>query len=53
MGSMSGTLYAAILLGVAESLTSTFVGPSWSPAVAFGILLFTLAWRPAGLMGRN
>ena len=53
MGSMSGTLYAAILLGVAESLTSTFIGPSWSPAVAFGILLFTLAWRPAGLMGRN
>jgi len=53
MGSMSGTLYAAILLGVAESLTSTFIGPSWSPAVAFGILLFTLAWRPAGLMGKN
>ena len=53
MGSMSGTLFAAILLGVAESLTSTFLGPSWSPAVAFGILLFTLALRPAGLMGRN
>jgi branched-chain amino acid transport system permease protein len=31
---------------------STFYGPSWSPAVAFGVLLLTLAVRPAGLFGR-
>jgi len=37
---------------VAESLTSTFFGPSWSPAVAFGILLITLAVRPSGILGR-
>ncbi len=53
MGSFSGMIYAAILLGVTESLTATFYGPSWSPAVAFGILLLTLAFRPAGLMGRQ
>jgi branched-chain amino acid transport system permease protein len=52
LGSMPGTLIAAILLGVVESLTSTFYGPSWSPAVAFGFLLLTLAFRPAGLLGR-
>jgi branched-chain amino acid transport system permease protein len=51
MGSLSGTLLAAVLLGVAESLTSTFIGPSWAPAVAFGMLLITLAVRPSGLMG--
>ncbi len=51
-GSMPGTLIAAILLGVVESLTSTFYGPSWAPAVAFGFLLLTLAFRPAGLLGR-
>jgi branched-chain amino acid transport system permease protein len=49
---MPGTLIAAFLLGVVESLTSTFYGPSWAPAVAFGLLLLTLAFRPAGLMGR-
>ena len=48
-----GTLLAALLLGVAESLTSTFVGPSWSPAVAFGLLLLTLGLRPSGLLGRR
>jgi branched-chain amino acid transport system permease protein len=52
LGSMPGTLIAAFLLGVVESLTATFYGPSWAPAVAFGLLLLTLAFRPAGLMGR-
>ncbi len=52
LGSLPGTLLAAVLLGVIESLTSTFYGPSWAPAVAFGFLLLTLAFRPAGLFGR-
>jgi len=52
LGSMPGTLIAAVLIGVTESLTATFYGPSWAPAVAFGFLLLTLAFRPAGLLGR-
>jgi branched-chain amino acid transport system permease protein len=52
MGSFAGTLVAAMALGVIESLTATFYGPSWSPAVAFGFLLVTLAVRPAGIFGR-
>lgn len=52
MGSIGGTFVAALLLGVVESLVSTFYGPSWAPAVAFGFLLITLALRPAGLFGR-
>ena len=52
MGSFPGMLAASMLLGVAESITATFYGPSWSPAVAFGILLLTLAFRPSGIMGR-
>jgi branched-chain amino acid transport system permease protein len=52
LGSLPGTLVAAMLLGVMESLTSTFYGPSWAPAVSFGFLLLTLAFRPAGLFGR-
>lgn len=52
MGSLPGTVIAAMLLGIFESLTATFYGPSWAPAVAFGFLLLTLAFRPAGLLGR-
>jgi len=52
MGSISGTFVAAILIGVVESFIATFYGPSWAPAVGFGILLLTLAFRPQGIFGR-
>ncbi len=52
MGSIPGTFIAALILGIVESMVSTFAGPSWSPAVAFGVLALTLALRPAGLFGR-
>lgn len=52
MGSIPGTLVGAFVLGLAESFTSTFFGPSWAPAVSFGLLLLALAFRPAGLFGR-
>jgi len=52
MTSFPGMVIAAMLIGVVESITATFYGPSWAPAVAFGFLLITLAVRPAGLAGR-
>ena len=52
MGSIWGTLLGAFVLGLAESFTSTFFGPSWAPAVSFGLLLATLAFRPSGILGR-
>jgi branched-chain amino acid transport system permease protein len=52
MGSIGGTLLGAFVLGLAESFTATFLGPSWAPAVSFGILLAALAFRPSGLLGR-
>lgn len=52
MTSFPGMVIAAMLIGIVESITATFYGPSWAPAVAFGFLLAALAVRPAGLMGR-
>jgi branched-chain amino acid transport system permease protein len=52
LGSMPGTVIGAMLLGIVESITATFYGPSWAPAVGFGLLLLTLAFRPSGLLGR-
>ncbi len=52
MTSFPGLVAGALLIGVVESLTATFYGPSWAPAVAFGFLLLALAVRPAGLLGR-
>lgn len=51
LGAIPGTLIAAVMIGVAESLVTAFLSPSWAPGVAFAILLATLALRPHGLFG--
>ena len=52
LGSISGTLIAAIILGVAETIVLTMFGASWAPAISFALLLGVLAVRPQGLLGR-
>lgn len=52
LGSMTGTLVAAIILGVSESIVLTLFGASWAPAISFAMLLAVLAVRPQGLFGR-
>ena len=52
LGSMTGTLAAGLILGIAESIVLMMLGASWAPAVAFGLLLIVLGLRPQGLFGR-
>jgi branched-chain amino acid transport system permease protein len=52
LGSITGTLVAGIILGVAESVVLTIMGASWAPAISFTLLLIILAVRPQGLFGR-
>jgi branched-chain amino acid transport system permease protein len=52
LGSITGTLMAALILGVAESIVLTLYGASWAPAISFAMLLGILAVRPQGLLGR-
>jgi branched-chain amino acid transport system permease protein len=52
LGSMTGTLGAGLILGIAESIVLMMLGASWAPAVAFGLLLVVLGIRPQGLFGR-
>ena len=50
---MTGTLIAAIILGVSETIVLTMFGASWAPAISFALLLGVLAVRPQGLLGRR
>jgi branched-chain amino acid transport system permease protein len=52
LGSVTGTLAAGLILGIAESVVLMHFGASWAPAVAFGLLLVVLGIRPQGLFGR-
>jgi len=53
MGSFYGMLLASMILGITESIVSDMWNPSWAPAIAFGFLLPTLAFRSSGLLGRK
>lgn len=51
LGSLRGTIYAALLMGLIESLSSTYVGTGWSLPIMFVIIILVLIVRPNGLFG--
>jgi branched-chain amino acid transport system permease protein len=51
MGSLPGAIVGAILIGMGESLTSTYISPQWTTAVPYVVILLVLLGRPQGLMG--
>ena len=51
VGHLPGTLAGSVVLGLAESLVSFYVGAEWSLTVAFLILIGILLLRPRGLLG--
>jgi branched-chain amino acid transport system permease protein len=51
MGSVPGTIVAAVAIGVVEKVVEAFIGATWAPGVAFAALLGTLALRPSGIFG--
>jgi branched-chain amino acid transport system permease protein len=52
LGSMSGTLYAAYLVGITQSLASLYLGVRWSLPVLFTLIILVLVVRPGGIAGR-
>jgi branched-chain amino acid transport system permease protein len=51
MGSLPGATVGALLLGVAETMTTTYIGPEWATAVPYVVIFVVLLTRPQGLMG--
>ena len=51
LGSISGALMGAILLGVAEVFLIGLVGAGWVPVCLFGIMILFLLVRPRGISG--
>ena len=53
MGSLNGAIVGAILIGLGESLTSTYISPQWTTAVPYVVIFLVLLGRPQGLMGQR
>jgi branched-chain amino acid transport system permease protein len=52
LGSVKGTLYGAILLGVVESVGAAVFGDGYRDFIGFVLFLIVLSVRPQGLFGR-
>ena len=51
MGSLRGTLVAAMILGLAEQISAVVLPLNWSPFVFYAVLFGVLIVRPQGLFG--
>ncbi|HJS04454.1 MAG TPA: branched-chain amino acid ABC transporter permease [Variovorax sp.] len=53
VGNFVGCVLAALLLGLSESIVSTYVDPGLTLAANYAIFLLVLVFRPSGLFGRS
>lgn len=51
VGSIRGTLLAAYMVGMIESFANNYLGLYWTPVLLFSILIFTLIFKPMGILG--
>jgi branched-chain amino acid transport system permease protein len=51
MGSLPGAVVGALLLGIAETATVSYISPAWATAVPYLIIFVVLLARPQGLVG--
>lgn len=49
LGSFPGAIAGGLLLGIASQLAAAYVSSLFSSALALGLLLVVLLWRPSGL----
>ncbi|SIO02762.1 amino acid/amide ABC transporter membrane protein 1, HAAT family [Rhodovulum sp. ES.010] len=52
LGSLAGTVIAAILIGMSDGIISVFFSPTLAKIIATLLVAFVLVFRPQGLMGK-
>ena len=53
LGSIPGSILAALMLGYAETIIAYMISTSWTEIVSVLATLLTLMFRPAGIFGRR
>jgi branched-chain amino acid transport system permease protein len=51
LGSLPGAALGALLLGIGEAATVTYISPAWATAVPYVVIFVVLLVRPQGLLG--
>lgn len=53
VGSPVGALVGAIIIGVAQQVSASFLNPAYGPGVAFILMVLVLVVQPQGLFGKS
>jgi branched-chain amino acid transport system permease protein len=53
LGKVTGAVYAAFLVGLAEAFATVYISSEYKDAVAFLLMIAFLIWRPRGLFGQK
>jgi branched-chain amino acid transport system permease protein len=53
MGSIGGSVVAALLIGIAQSLLALKFNPQRASILIFAMMILVLIWRPRGLFGKE
>ena len=51
LGSLTGAVVAALVMGVSEAVLAVTISPTWSSICSSSILIAVLVVRPQGLFG--
>lgn len=53
IGSVAGAVLGGIIMGLSEEMVVAYLSSTYRDALAFGILILILFFRPAGLLGKS
>jgi branched-chain amino acid transport system permease protein len=53
IGNLRGAVLGGLILGLAETLVAAYGASTWRDALAFGLLIVILLFKPAGLFGKH
>ncbi len=53
IGNMTGAVIGAMIMGLSEEFVVAYLSSTLRDALAFGLLIGILIWKPSGLLGKN
>jgi len=53
IGNIPGAMLGGLVLGLVEALGAAYLSMAWRDAIAYGVLILILIFRPSGLLGER
>ena len=52
IGNLTGAFLGGLMIGILSAFSDFFLDPRWTQPVVFALLILTLVFRPAGILGQ-